>query len=152
MNNDGKNNRGFTLVEILVAITIFAIGLLAILRLQLTTIQGNAKAQAITEGTATAQGLIEDILRLDYSHPWLDDDDGDGTGQDADKNGTDDDGGNFGLDDIPADQEVPIGDYTCHVNVAMDHPLDNAKTVNVIVTWQERGVSRSTSYMTVKTP
>ena len=53
---------GFTLIEVLIAITIFAIGLLAIAGMQMTAIQTNSSASEITGRVALAEGIMEEIL------------------------------------------------------------------------------------------
>lgn len=152
------DNRGFTLVEILIALSIFAIGVLAVVRLQLASLQGNTKANVITMGTAAANSMIEEILALPYDNVLLDDTDNDGTGQDPDGDGVDNNGGNFGLDDATAataDHQQAAGNpdgppITFFWNVAVDHPVAGAKTVNVITTWTDKGVPRQVSYSFVK--
>jgi len=60
---------GFTLVELLIAITIFAIGLLAIAGMQITSIRGNSTANIVTSATAVGEGVLEEILSWDGSTP-----------------------------------------------------------------------------------
>ena len=60
-----SNERGFTLTEVLVAMTILAIGLLAIAGMQITAIRGNSSANTITANTAVAAGIMEKLLSLD---------------------------------------------------------------------------------------
>ena len=57
-----KGQAGFTLIEVLVAMTIFAIGLLAIAGMQVTGIQTNSQASEITARAALAEGILEWIL------------------------------------------------------------------------------------------
>ena len=57
-----KGQAGFTLIEVLIAITIFAIGLLAIAGMQMTAIQTNSTASEITARAALAEGIMEEIL------------------------------------------------------------------------------------------
>ncbi|EAT14525.1 prepilin-type N-terminal cleavage/methylation domain-containing protein [Desulfuromonas acetoxidans] len=52
---------GFSLIELLVALTVFAIGLLALAGMQITAIQGNSSAHSLTALTSLADGLIEEL-------------------------------------------------------------------------------------------
>lgn len=65
---------GFTLVELLIAITIFSIGLLAIAAMQITSIRGNSKANIVTSATSVAEGVMEEILAWDSDNPIFDTD------------------------------------------------------------------------------
>lgn len=60
-----KNEKGFSLVELLVAITILAIGLLAVAGMQTTAINSNAWANRLSTATSLAQEVMEDILAKD---------------------------------------------------------------------------------------
>jgi prepilin-type N-terminal cleavage/methylation domain-containing protein len=60
--------QGFTLIEILIAIAIFSIGILAVSAMQMTSVKGNASARRITEATALAENRIERLLELSYDH------------------------------------------------------------------------------------
>jgi type IV pilus modification protein PilV len=54
-----KRTEGFTLLEVLVAVSIFAIGVLAVASMQLTSIQGNAFGNEMTTATFLAQAQVE---------------------------------------------------------------------------------------------
>ena len=143
--NSPKKEAGFTLVEILIAITILAFGLLAVATMQATSIKGNSQAISITEGVTIAQDKIEEFIGLDYNHADISDTDNDGTSQDtAPDDGVDDDGGNFGLDNTTgagvaaADHTDSYGRYNIYWNVAVDEPINNMKTIRVIVQWTDR--------------
>ncbi|APG25382.1 type IV pilus modification PilV family protein [Syntrophotalea acetylenica] len=60
-----KKESGFTLVEILVAITIFAIGLLALAGMQITAITGGSTSQRVTAAVALADGIVQNLLARD---------------------------------------------------------------------------------------
>ena len=148
--NSPKKEAGFTLMEILIAIAILAFGLLAVATMQAWSIKGNSQAIGITEGITLAQDKIEEFIGLDYNHTDLSDTDGDGTNQDANDNGIDDNdeptstGANFGLDNTTgagtaaADHTDSYGRYNIYWNVAVDEPINNIKTIRVIVEWTDR--------------
>lgn len=60
-----RNQDGFTLVELLVALTIFAVGLLAIAGMQLTATRESNKAFTRDVCGTLAQGIMDDILSRD---------------------------------------------------------------------------------------
>jgi prepilin-type N-terminal cleavage/methylation domain-containing protein len=144
--NSPKKEAGFTLLEILIAIAILAFGILAVATMQATSIKGNSQAIGITEGITLAQDKIEEFIYLDYNHPDISDTDNDGTNQDtAPDDGVDDNGGNFGLDDTDAaaDHNPPdVGRYKIYYNIAVDEPINNIKTIRVIVQWTDRQVAK----------
>ena len=63
--------RGFTLIEVLIAMAIFAVGLLALASLQIRTIQMNASARMQTEETSIAVDWLERLIALPYDDPLL---------------------------------------------------------------------------------
>ena len=146
---------GYTLVEILIAIAILAFGLLAVATMQVTAIKTNAIASGISQGLTLGQAKVEELMNLSYSHADLNDDGGgvsNGTDQDADDDGIDDDEGNFGLDDTTdADGSDANGRYTIYWNIAVGEPVTGSKTIRVIVTWTEKGRNKSIKLDFVKT-
>jgi prepilin-type N-terminal cleavage/methylation domain-containing protein len=64
--------RGFTLIEVLIVMTIFSTGILAAAAMQITSTKGNASARRMTEATALAEKQIEDLMQLPYDHADLD--------------------------------------------------------------------------------
>ena len=53
-------NRGFTFIEILVALAIVSIGVIVLAKMQILSIRGTGFNRATTTATAIAQGIIED--------------------------------------------------------------------------------------------
>lgn len=53
---------GFTLIETLIATFILVVGIMSLYVMQLSSIQGNAGANRITQGTSWGRGEIEEIL------------------------------------------------------------------------------------------
>jgi type IV pilus assembly protein PilV len=71
-NEDGPMGiQGFTLIEVLIVIAIFSIGILAVAAMQMTSVKGNASARRISEATALAESRIERLLELPYDHDDL---------------------------------------------------------------------------------
>jgi len=64
--------KGFTLIEVLIVMTIFSIGILAVAAMQMTSTKGNASARRMTEATALAEKQLENLMQLPYDHPDLD--------------------------------------------------------------------------------
>ena len=57
---------GFTILEVMIAISILAIGLLAVFSGQNMAIRGNNRASHLTEGMTLAQDKMEELLALPY--------------------------------------------------------------------------------------
>ena len=57
-----RSESGFTLLELLVAMSILAVGLLATVNMQVTSLQRNGFAQRTTVVTALARGAMDDIM------------------------------------------------------------------------------------------
>ncbi len=159
-----KNYNGFTLIEVMIALMVVALALLAVQMMQFRSVGDNATSGGISAKSMLASARIENIMNLPYKDSALTDDDGDGTGQDLNFDGIDDqDDGNvntvtateqFGLRHseccaggvdprgvaVPgcvqvADHCAPNvnGDYDIYWNVAIDVPVKNNKTINIIV-------------------
>ena len=140
------NNKGFTLIEALVALGVLTIGILTMYTMQTGSIRGNFRASQISTAAAWAAVRMEQLSALAYNDSQLDDVTIDGTGQDSNGNGIDDDDegnntdgiANFGLDQnttATADHTLtngPIG-FTMYYNVAVDQPIENMKTIRIIV-------------------
>ncbi len=62
-----NNNNGFTLLEILVAIVLLSIGLLAMASLTVGIMGGNLFSNQLTVATTLAQDKMEDVRRRGYS-------------------------------------------------------------------------------------
>lgn len=61
-----NNNNGFTLLEILIAIVLLSIGLLAMASLTVGIMGGNLFSNRLTTATTLAQDKMEDNQRLGY--------------------------------------------------------------------------------------
>ena len=125
VNTTGEG--GFTLLEVIVAISILTFGLLAVASMQMTAIRGNYNASNITEATTVAQDRLEDLMGLLYSDPLL-----------APGNGLSD----------PAPPS-PSG-YTITYDVLDNNPMMNTRLITVTVQWQDKGVQKQSVLTCVK--
>ena len=124
--------RGFSLIEVLLGISIFMIGMLGVTALNISSLKSNTFSGNLSEATLIAATKIEELMAMDFDDPAseLFDEDNDGNchdtplvhscaplpfvNQDADDDGIDDDAAapgthdadaNFGLDDFGADAD-----------------------------------------------
>ena len=136
-----KSNEGFTLLEVIMAVSILTVGLLAVASLQVTAMRGNSMSMEYTESTEKIQDTVEKLMNRDYSHTDLNDTDGDGT------SGLDETGAN-------ADHSIDGAVYDVYWNIADNNVWDGAawrnvngiKTIRIIVKWTERGRPRDYSF------
>ena len=98
--------KGFTLIEVLIAMTVFAVGILAVMSMITTAIGGNAKAVAITDATMLSSDVMEEIMALPYDSTDLDA--GSHTGSSA--------------------------GYTVTWDVSVDDPISNVKQIDLAIT------------------
>ena len=126
-----QKDQGFTLIEVLIAITIFAVGLLAVATMQLSAIRVNSTAGQITTRMTWAQDKLEELMALPYSDPWIEDLGDPPSGTDTAGN---------------AHQETtPDGIYTIFWTVTDDTPISSTKLITVTVTG--RGKVTQVSYV-----
>jgi type IV pilus modification protein PilV len=65
------NQRGFTLIEMLIAVFILSVGLLAIVSLISTAINSSSLANKLSVATSLSQAVMEDLLARNISDPIL---------------------------------------------------------------------------------
>lgn len=116
---------GFTLVEVMLAVAIFSIGILAIASMQIGATNANSSAYRLTERISLAEARIESLLFLPYGHPDL----AQGNHQDP----------------------APPAGYVITWNVVDNAPVANSKTLSVSSAYQARdGVARTITLTYVK--
>jgi len=67
-----EQEAGFSLVEVLIALSIFAIGILAVATLQVSAGIESRNSADITQASNLASGQIEEIMQLPFLHSALD--------------------------------------------------------------------------------
>jgi type IV pilus assembly protein PilV len=112
-----KKEAGFTLIEVLIALTIFAVGLLAVAAMQTSAVKMNSSAGKLTDLSTWGMDKIEELLAMPYSDPWL---------ETA--------GNPPGNDSAGNTHQEALGDYTISWTVIDDNPVANTKNITVTVT------------------
>ena len=103
-------HKGFTLLEVLVALIILSFALLALAGLMVTTTKNNAAGNYVTEAATFAQDKLEELRAVKWENL-------------IDGNNTDQQGGSTGIN------------YTRNWNVTTNGSL---KTVTINVDWNDR--------------
>lgn len=63
---------GFSMIEMLIAVVILAVGLLGLAELQITATKANAHSEAILAASAIAQQVIEEVASMDSGDAMFD--------------------------------------------------------------------------------
>ncbi len=66
------SNAGFSLIEVMIGLSILAIGLLAVAALQISANLSSRSSADITQASALASGQMEEIMHLPFLHSTLD--------------------------------------------------------------------------------
>ena len=114
-----RTEKGFTILEVLIAISVLSIGILAVASMQVSAMWGNNFAARQTEGTTIALDRMEKLLSLSYQAADL------SSGNHTDPN--------------------PPNGYSIVWNVEDDTPLNNSKQVRVTVKWSSHGAQKAFS-------
>jgi len=112
-----QKDQGFTLIEVLIAISIFAIGLLAVATMHISAIKCNSTAGKITTRITWAQDKLEELMALPYSNHLLED-----LGDPP--SGTDSEGESH-------QEPTPDDYYTISWTVTDDKPIQNTKLIKI---------------------
>ena len=113
-----KEQNGFTLLEVIIALFIFSVGLLAVASMQMSAIKGNYFSGTLTEASNWAADQMETLMSLPY---------------------TEDDLAAGDHPDVPLEEGI----YTITWNVLEDDTTNNTKTIAITVAWTDRGSQRT---------
>ncbi len=117
-----KSEAGFTIVEAILAISILAVGLLAMANMQIMAMKTNSSARWQAEQTIHAQDKMEELMALAYTHANLDS------------------AGN------PHNEANPPDNFTITWTVLSNTPVPDTKLITVTVT----GLNKTTVLTGVK--
>lgn len=130
-----KCQKGFTLIELMIALTIFAIGLLSIASMQITAIKANSSSNTISVAGAVAQRVTEDILSNDATDPFFQSP----AGPDA----------VWDLDPDTAATTLDVagaGTYSATYTLTTDDPVTNVSRIVVVVNGPRGRTATLTSF------
>ncbi len=118
-----RNNKGISLIEVVVALTIFAFGILAVASMQLSSVKGNFSARNVTEAVTLGQDKAEELYTLPYTHP-----------------------------DLAAGTHTQnLGYYNYSWTVVDDDALENTKTITLNVQYTRDGQTKQAQIVMAKT-
>jgi len=109
--------KGFTLIEVLIAIVVLSVGLLGVAGLTIGIIKGNLYSKNVTSATVVGEQMIEAARRVGYTN----------------------------ANTLAGTDTVSMGgtSYTRVTSVNSGTPAANMKTVTVTVSWNPGGYSVS---------
>jgi Tfp pilus assembly protein PilV len=124
MRGEKNGHAGFTLIEAIIGLFVFTVGILAAASMQVGALHGNSTARSLTQGATIAANLVENLRPLDY------------------------------MTDAALTQGIqgPIqnGNYTITYNVQRNALLQNTMRVDVTVDWLERGAPKTMNLVYIK--
>jgi len=111
------NQKGFTLVEVMIALVILSVGILAMAEMQIVAIKANARSKNITSAIILTEGKLEELKAAGFSDPSF----SNGTISEGNIDETGASGGKF-------DRVTIIEDYDSS---------DDMKKVTVTISWTD---------------
>ncbi len=134
-----NNDTGFTLMEVLIALMVFSIGVLGVALMQIAAIRGNSWANDLSEATVFGSNQIEQILSWDYDDSRLD--------STNNNSYTLPDGTTAVVDGSQMDS---TSSYHACWQVTDNTPVTGSKTIDLTVYWNQKGQLKRFSLQTVK--
>src|ERR687895_777695 len=113
---------GFTLIEIMIALVVLSVGLVALAGLQISAIRGNAFSKRMTTAVSIANEKMEQLKNSPYANI---------------------------LSESSIQVTQSNMNFTRQVTVTNNSPLPNTKTVTVMITWSDTSKSHSVPITTI---
>ncbi len=127
-----RNQNGFSLLEVMIAMVILGIGIMAIVVLQVSDMNYNSGSKRQSEGYNWAMDRVEQLYTLDYAAPDL-----------AISNSSVNIVGDGHLDTDPVNQSTPgDGIYSLEWDVSTNPNVQNSRIVNVFIRRNNREIAR----------
>ena len=120
-----KREAGFTLLEIIMAISILTVGLLAVASMQISAMRGNSFSRDVTESTDAVQDRVEKLFAVNINDSSLT-------------------AGNH-PDPDPTDK------YQVSWNVQNNTPITGVKTITVTAQWSDHGITKTHTFAFMRT-
>ena len=123
-----KQQHGFTLIEVLITMAIFSIGILALTAMQISGMSSNQFARTLAHASTLASDKVEKIMLIDSGHDSLT-------------------AGDHVEDPPPTEGQIT---YNMTWTVKDDDPAAGAKTVDIEITWNYNGKDRKLNVTYIK--
>lgn len=136
-----QHDAGFTILEVLVALAIFFLGIMAVMALQTRSVQGNARARGVTDIAVCAADRLEKLIALPFNDPNLV---AGNFNPDQAADGIDNNYDGF------IDEANESGSLSVAWTIADDWPILNVKTITVMVTNMHPNVQRTFTVQSTK--
>ena len=130
-NNRINNEKGLSLIEVLMTIVILSVGLLGVANMQVVAIKVNDNSNQLTQATTITQDKVEELLALPFD---------DGVLADATPPG----------EFTTRTEAQPPPGYA--VEWQVDINADGTKTINVNTTWVNSGAQKAFALSMIRSP
>ncbi|MGA1870710.1 MAG: type IV pilus modification PilV family protein [bacterium] len=118
-----NNQNGFSYVELLLSLCIFAIVSLSLIFMYIVSFQSNYSSRTFTQAIMWARDTSERLINMPYNHPDL---------------------------DSASQHEEDRGIYTISWDVTDDAAVNNTKTIDISVSWNDNDMRRTISTNFIK--